>query len=69
MKTWDLNKFKKQLPKGYTIGKSSRHHTIINPQGTSIIVFPVGHSKGSKNYILDHYVKDILKAIQEDQQK
>jgi hypothetical protein len=69
MKTWDLEKFKAMLPKGYKIGRSSRHHTIVNPEGMPIIVFPLCHAKGSKLFILDHYVKDILQAIHEDQER
>ncbi len=68
MKTWDLEKFKRTLPKGYKIGHSTRHHVIINPAGKEVIGFAIGHQKGGRKFILEVYVKAIHQAIQEDLQ-
>lgn len=66
MKAWDLPDFKKKLPKGYKIGKSTNHHVIVNPDGDEVIGFAISHSKSGKDYVLDIYVKNILAEIEKD---
>jgi hypothetical protein len=49
MKTWDYAKFEKKVKEfGYSIGKATKHHTLLNPEGEALLVFAVNHKKGGR---------------------
>jgi hypothetical protein len=69
MKTTDFDKFKKMVKsQGYSIGHSTKHHTILRPDGSVLTGFPVNHAKGQKEFVLDVYVKRIMAQIAADRE-
>jgi len=64
MPPMDYHQFEKMIAKaGYSIGQSTKHHTIIDKNGIIVERFAIHHSKGSKKYIKPHYVNIIKRRL------
>lgn len=64
----DFRKFRKELEEqGYSVVMTTNgHYWVVKADGGKLVNFAVGHGK-NKGEVLDSYLRNVRKAIKEDQ--
>ncbi|MCX5919729.1 MAG: hypothetical protein NTW61_00155 [Candidatus Melainabacteria bacterium] len=65
-KPMDYSQFKKEVTKaGWRIEPTAKHHSIVDENNETVMVFAVHHTSGTKRYVKPYYIhlfKEHLKA-------
>jgi hypothetical protein len=64
MKPMDFSRFKRWIARnGYSVGRSKKHHVILDAEGKVVAWFAVSHKKGGKAYVKGVYVAHIQQTL------